>query len=97
MNTNISKNTNTPLFTQIQTLIANARTRVATVVNQELVNLYWAIGHHIRQDILHANRAEYGNYLLRQHKAKLRQRAKEIQEALMLDLEILQHISETQV
>ncbi len=43
------------------------------------------------------NRAEYANYLLRQHKAKLRQRAKEIQEALMLDLEILQHISETQV
>jgi len=43
------------------------------------------------------NRAEYGSYLLRQHKAKLRQRAKEIQEALMLDLEILQHISATQV
>ena len=55
-----AQNTNTPLFTQIQTLIANARTRVATVVNQELVTLYWAIGQHIRQDILNANRAEYG-------------------------------------
>lgn len=59
-----AQNTNTPLFTQIQTLIANARTRVATVVNQELVTLYWAIGQHIRQDILNANRAEYGKQVI---------------------------------
>jgi hypothetical protein len=64
MNTNISKKNNTPLFTQIQTLITNARSRVATVVNQELVTLYWAIGQHIRQDILNANRAEYGKQII---------------------------------
>jgi len=59
-----AQNNNTPLFTQIQTLIANARSRVATVVNQELVTLYWAIGQHIRQDILNANRAEYGKQII---------------------------------
>lgn len=42
-------------------------------------------------------RLEYGSYLLRQHKAKLRQRAKETQDALVLDLQILQHIADTQV
>lgn len=41
-------------------------------------------------------RAEHGQYLLRQHKAKLRQKAKEIQDTLLLDLQILQHIAETQ-
>lgn len=39
---------------------------------------------------------EYGQYLLRQHKAKLRQRAKEVQDALMLDLKILQQMAESQ-
>lgn len=41
-------------------------------------------------------RQEYGRALLRQHKAKLRQRAKEIQESLELDLRILQMIADTQ-
>lgn len=41
-------------------------------------------------------RVEHGQYLLRQHKAKLRQKAKEIQDTLLLDLEILRHIAETQ-
>ena len=39
---------------------------------------------------------EYGRALLRQHKAKLRQKAKEIQESLELDLRILQMIADTQ-
>ena len=49
-----------------------------------------------RQQLNEQNaRVEHGQYLLRQHKAKLRQRAKEIQEALLMDLQILQHMAET--
>lgn len=50
-----------------------------------------------RKQLSEANaRVEHGQYLLRQHKAKLRQKAKEIQDTLLLDLQILQHIAETQ-
>ena len=41
-------------------------------------------------------RQEYGNYLLRQHRAKLRHKAKEVQESLELDLRILHLIADTQ-
>lgn len=41
-------------------------------------------------------RQEYGRQLLRQHKAMLRKRTKDIQEQLELDLKILQLINETQ-
>ena len=43
-----------------------------------------------------SNRQEYGRQLLRQHKAKLRRKAKEVQDALELDLKLLKVISETQ-
>ena len=52
------------LFSQIRVLISNARLRVATVANEELVLLYWAIGHHIHKDVLQANRAEYGKQVI---------------------------------
>ena len=42
------------------------------------------------------SRQEYGRQLLRQHKAKLRKRAKEVQEELELDLKILKLINDTQ-
>lgn len=42
------------------------------------------------------NRQDYGRQLLRQHKAKLRQRAKEIQEELEFDLKVLKLISESE-
>ena len=60
MNTNIAKENKDSLYTKICNLITNARTRVATTINHELVALYWAIGQYIRQDILNSNRAEYG-------------------------------------
>lgn len=50
-----------------------------------------------REMINQANaKQEYGRALLRQHKVKLRQKAKEIQESLELDLRILQMIADTQ-
>ncbi|MGE4169854.1 MAG: YhcG family protein [Candidatus Margulisiibacteriota bacterium] len=64
MNNNISKENSYPLFTQIRDLITHARTRVASTINQELVALYWAIGQHIRQDILNSDRAEYGKQVI---------------------------------
>jgi trichoplein keratin filament-binding protein len=42
------------------------------------------------------SKQEYGRQLLRQHKAKLRKRAKEVQEELELDLKILKLINDTQ-
>ncbi|CAF0721567.1 unnamed protein product [Brachionus calyciflorus] len=42
------------------------------------------------------NRQDYGRQLLRQHKAKLRQRAKEIQEELEFDLKVLMLINQSE-
>ena len=49
-----------------------------------------------RQALDENSRQEYGRQLLRQHKAKLRRKAKEVQDALELDLKLLKVISETQ-
>lgn len=48
------------LFEDLHALINSTRGRVATYVNAELTTLYWKVGHRIRQEILHEERAEYG-------------------------------------
>lgn len=52
------------LLGDIRSMIENARVRVASAVNSELVELYWRIGTRIRQDILHERRAEYGRAIV---------------------------------
>ena len=54
----------TPLLIEIQQLIADARTRVATTVNAELTLLYWQIGKRINAEILQGQRAEYGKQVI---------------------------------
>jgi predicted nuclease of restriction endonuclease-like (RecB) superfamily len=54
----------TPLLIEIRTLIADARTRVATTVNAELTLLYWQIGKRINAEILQGQRAEYGKQVV---------------------------------
>ena len=49
-----------PLLGDIRALIEITRSRVAAAVNSELALLYWRIGRRIRQDILHDQRADYG-------------------------------------
>lgn len=52
------------LFTDISKLITQARLRTASVVNQELVILYWSIGNQLHQNILQLDRAEYGKQVV---------------------------------
>jgi predicted nuclease of restriction endonuclease-like (RecB) superfamily len=55
---------NSALFADIRNLIDDARHRSAVALNAELVMTYWRIGQRIRQDILAAERAEYGQAII---------------------------------
>ena len=48
------------LAADIRRLIDTARQRAAAAVNAELTLLYWQVGRRIRQDVLGAQRADYG-------------------------------------
>ena len=59
------------LLVDIRQLIEASRTRVASVVNRELSLLYWKIGTRIREDVLNAERAEYGEKIVHELSAQL--------------------------
>jgi len=59
---NIEKREN--LFDKISGLIEQARRKVATTINQEMVLLYWNIGKTIKEQIIKLDRAEYGKQIL---------------------------------
>jgi len=48
------------LLADLRNLIVSARERVAIIVNEEQVMLYWNIGYRMRQEIVGQKRAEYG-------------------------------------
>ena len=49
------------LHSELRTLIANSRQRLAGAVNAELTRLYWHVGQRLRTEVLGgADRAEYG-------------------------------------
>jgi predicted nuclease of restriction endonuclease-like (RecB) superfamily len=52
------------LLTDLRELIVNARQSVATTVNVALTLLHWQIGKRIREDILKAQRAGYGEEIV---------------------------------
>ncbi|MGF6768532.1 putative nuclease of restriction endonuclease-like (RecB) superfamily [Paraburkholderia sp. GAS199] len=52
------------LFEDVRSLITGARARVAASVNAELTLLYWQVGRRVREDVLHGERAEYGQQLV---------------------------------
>jgi len=52
------------IFNKISILIEQARHRVATAINQEMVLLYWNIGRTIKEEIIKSDRAEYGKQIV---------------------------------
>ena len=66
----IDKNIN-PIFEEIRTLINNSRNRVYSVVNTEMLNLYWNIGKVIMEIQQGNERASYGDAVLQKLSEKL--------------------------
>jgi predicted nuclease of restriction endonuclease-like (RecB) superfamily len=52
------------LLGDIRSLIEQAREQTARAVNSALVELYWRIGKRIRKDVLHEQRADYGEEIV---------------------------------
>jgi hypothetical protein len=52
------------LLGEIRGLIEQTRQQVARTVNSAMVGLYWHIGTRIREDVLHEQRAEYGEQIV---------------------------------
>jgi len=59
------------LLGDIRSLIETARQQVARTVNSGMVALYWHIGKRIREDVLHEQRAGYGEQILQTLSVKL--------------------------
>ena len=59
------------LYGDLASLIEDARGRVATAINTELVMLYWGIGKRIRDEVLGGERAPYGNDVVKNVAAHL--------------------------
>jgi hypothetical protein len=56
---------NTPLFTEVKTLIQSAKQQAAVTVNAELTLLYWQVGKRIADEVLKGERAEYGQQIIK--------------------------------
>lgn len=56
----------TNLHSELRTLIASSRQRLAGAVNAELTRLYWAVGQRLATEVLGGERAQYGSQLLEQ-------------------------------
>lgn len=54
----------TALLSDVRALILAAREQVARAVDSGLSALYWHVGRRIHQDILHKQRAEYGQEIV---------------------------------
>lgn len=52
------------IFNKISHLIEQARKRVATTINEEMVLLYWNIGRTIKKEIIKSDRADYGKQIV---------------------------------
>lgn len=52
------------LFSDVHTLVADAKQQAAAAVNTTLTQLYWQIGLRINQEILGGDRAEYGKQIV---------------------------------
>ncbi len=63
-----------PVFDRIAGLIEQARRRVATAINQEMVMLYWNIGKTIKEEVIKSDRAEYGKQIVQSLSAQLTQK-----------------------
>lgn len=61
---NSNENDATELVSDVQRLILDARSTVASAVNATLTLLYWRIGRRIRTEVLKGERAEYGQRIV---------------------------------
>lgn len=61
----------TPVFKEIRELVINSRNRVYSVVNTEMLNLYWNIGKIIMEIQQGDERAAYGKAVLEKLSKKL--------------------------
>jgi predicted nuclease of restriction endonuclease-like (RecB) superfamily len=61
---NLAKNTEKLLISDLRQLIDETRSRVAIKVNAEITLLYWRIGLRIRTEVLDDERAEYGKQIV---------------------------------
>ncbi|MCL5032473.1 MAG: PDDEXK nuclease domain-containing protein [Thermotogae bacterium] len=52
------------IFQKVSALIEQAKNRVATTINEEMVLLYWNIGKTVREEIIKSKRAEYGKQIV---------------------------------
>ena len=59
------------LLEDLHILIGEARQRAAVAVNRELVLLYWKIGQRIHSELLHEERATYGQEIISTLSAQL--------------------------
>ena len=67
----ISPKATTQLYTDVCSLIENARHRVATTVNAEICVMNWQVGKRIKEDVLYSKRAEYGKQIIQTLAQKL--------------------------
>jgi len=52
------------MYADLKSYIEKTRVQIAYGINQEMVLLYWQVGHRIRQDILEEHRASYGKEIV---------------------------------
>ena len=72
MNKELDRSEN--IFDRISGLIEQARRRVATTINQEMVFLYWNIGKTVKEEIIKSDRAKYGKQIVHALSGELVQR-----------------------
>jgi len=51
-------------FARISSLIEQAKSRIASTINEEMVLLYWNIGKTMREEIIKSERALYGKQIV---------------------------------
>ena len=52
------------LFSEVRTLVTEAKQQASVAVNTTLTHLYWQIGHRINQELLGGERADYGKQIV---------------------------------
>jgi hypothetical protein len=59
------------IFDKISVLIEEARKKIASTINEQMVVLYWNIGKTIKENIMKSDRAEYGKQIVQSLSEKL--------------------------
>jgi predicted nuclease of restriction endonuclease-like (RecB) superfamily len=59
------------IFGKISVLIEEARKKIASTINEQMVILYWNIGKEIKQEVMKSNRAAYGKKIVQSLSSQL--------------------------